>query len=147
MCLSMPYSLIHQACQNLLNYMYYDSIFIDIHVHTCTCIINNINVSVFPSGYILRVGECISGTWRLVNYVQLVLWNSVFKKGRARLKGGEAPCYYPLGETLNVSVFLISSYSTPLAHRASYLALHSSHFGPVVQIIMIILSLTALTLC
>ena len=26
--------------------------------------------------------------------------------------------------------FLISSYGTPLAQRASYLALHSSHFGP-----------------
>ena len=32
------------------------------------------------------------------------------------------------------------------AQRASYLALHSSLFGPVAQLIMIILSLTALTL-
>ena len=32
------------------------------------------------------------------------------------------------------------------AQRASYLALHSTLFGPVVQLIMIILSLTALTL-
>ena len=46
-----------------------------------------------------------------------------------------------------VPVFLISSYGTPLAQRASYLALHSSLFGPVAQLIMIILSLTALTLC
>ena len=45
------------------------------------------------------------------------------------------------------AVFLISSYGAPLAHRASYLALHSSLFGPVAQLIMIILSLTALTLC
>ena len=47
-----------------------------------------------------------------------------------------------------MSVFLISSYGAPLAQRASYLALHSSLFGPVVQLItcMIILSLTALTL-
>ena len=45
------------------------------------------------------------------------------------------------------SVFLIRSYGAPLAHRASYLALQSSPFGPVVQLIMIILSLTALTLC
>ena len=44
------------------------------------------------------------------------------------------------------SVFLISSYGAPLAHRASYLALHSSLFGPVAQLIMIILSVTALTL-
>ena len=29
-----------------------------------------------------------------------------------------------------VSVFLISSYGAPLAQRASYLALHSSLFGP-----------------
>ena len=29
-----------------------------------------------------------------------------------------------------VSVFLISSYSAPLAQRASYLALHSSLFRP-----------------
>ena len=29
-----------------------------------------------------------------------------------------------------VSVFLISSYGAPLAKRASYLALHSSLFGP-----------------
>ena len=28
------------------------------------------------------------------------------------------------------SVFLISSYGAPLAERASYLALHSSLFGP-----------------
>ena len=47
---------------------------------------------------------------------------------------------------IHTSVFLISSYGTPLALRASYLALHSSLFGPVVQLIMIILSLTALTL-
>ena len=45
------------------------------------------------------------------------------------------------------SVFLISLYGAPLAQRASYLALHSSLFGPVAQLIMIILSLTALTLC
>ena len=44
------------------------------------------------------------------------------------------------------SVFLISLYGAPLAQRASYLALHSSLFGPVAQLIMIILSLTALTL-
>ena len=40
----------------------------------------------------------------------------------------------------------MSSYGTPLAQRASYLALRSL-FGPVAQLIMIILSLTALTLC
>ena len=45
-----------------------------------------------------------------------------------------------------VSEFLISSYGAPLAQRASYLALHISLFVPMVQIIMIILSLTALTL-
>ena len=45
------------------------------------------------------------------------------------------------------SVFLIRSYGAPLAQRASYLALHSSLFGPVAQLIMIILSLTALNLC
>ena len=46
-------------------------------------------------------------------------------------------------------VFLISSYGASLAQRASYLALHSSLFGPVAQLIMItcILSLTALNLC
>ena len=44
------------------------------------------------------------------------------------------------------TVFLISSYGTPLAQRASCLALHSSLFGPVAQLIMIILSVTALTL-
>ena len=36
------------------------------------------------------------------------------------------------------------SYGTPLAQRASYLALHSSLFGPVTQLV---LSLTALTTC
>ena len=45
------------------------------------------------------------------------------------------------------SVFLISLYGTPLAQRASYLALQSSLFGLVAQVVMIILSLTALTLC
>ena len=39
-------------------------------------------------------------------------------------------------------VFLISSYGAPLAQWA-YLALHSSLFGPVVQLIIIQLSLTA----
>ena len=29
-----------------------------------------------------------------------------------------------------ISVFLISSYGAPLAQRGSYLALHSSLFGP-----------------
>ena len=45
------------------------------------------------------------------------------------------------------SVFLISSYGTPLPQRAPYLALHSSFFGPVAQLIMLILSQTALTPC
>ena len=39
---------------------------------------------------------------------------------------------------------LISSYGAPLTQRASYLALHSSLFGPVAQLIMIMLSVTAL---
>ena len=43
-------------------------------------------------------------------------------------------------------VFLISSYGAPLAQRASYLALHIFLFGPVMQLIMIMLSLTALSL-
>ena len=43
-------------------------------------------------------------------------------------------------------MFLISLYGTPLAQRASYLALHSSLFGPAALLIMIILSLTALSL-
>ena len=30
----------------------------------------------------------------------------------------------------SVAVFLISSYGAPLAERTSYLALHSSLFGP-----------------
>ena len=30
----------------------------------------------------------------------------------------------------SMTLFLISSYGTPLAQRASYLALHSSLFGP-----------------
>ena len=42
---------------------------------------------------------------------------------------------------------LISLYGAPLAQRVSYLALQSSLFGPMVQVIMIILSLTALTIC
>ena len=45
-----------------------------------------------------------------------------------------------------MSVFLISLYGAPLAQRASYLALHSTLFGSVVQLVMIVLSLTALTL-
>ena len=48
---------------------------------------------------------------------------------------------------VHTSVFLISLYGAPLAQRASYLALRSALFGPVVQLIMITLSLTALTLC
>ena len=34
------------------------------------------------------------------------------------------------GQNWSVAVFFISSYCTPLAQRASYLALHSSLFGP-----------------
>ena len=56
------------------------------------------------------------------------------------------PLWKPLIHTYT-SVFLISLYGAPLAHRASYLALHSSLFGPVAHLIIIILSLTALTLC
>ena len=33
-------------------------------------------------------------------------------------------------QEISASVFLISSYGAPLAQRASYLALHSSLFGP-----------------
>ena len=44
------------------------------------------------------------------------------------------------------SVFLISLCGAPLAQRASYLALHSSLFGPVAQLILIISTLTVLTL-
>ena len=52
-----------------------------------------------------------------------------------------------LGLHSSLCMFLISLFGAPLARRASYLALHSSLFGPMVQLIMIILSLTALTLC
>ena len=48
---------------------------------------------------------------------------------------------------ITITVLLISSYGAPLAQRAVYLALHSSLFGPMAQLSMIILSLTALTLC
>ena len=51
-----------------------------------------------------------------------------------------------LQHVLYTSVFLTSLYGTPLVHIASYLALHSSLFGPVAQVIMIIVSLTAVTL-
>ena len=51
---------------------------------------------------------------------------------------------YTFSMYTSTSVFLISLYGAPLAQRASYLALHSSLFGPVVQLI---LSVTALTLC
>ena len=37
-------------------------------------------------------------------------------------------------------MLFINLYGAPLAQRASYLALHSSLFGPVEQLIMIILS-------
>ena len=40
--------------------------------------------------------------------------------------------HHPLCHIYNsVSVFFMSSYGAPLAQRASYLALHSSLFGPV----------------
>ena len=37
------------------------------------------------------------------------------------------------------TVFLISSYGAPLAQRASYLVLHSSLFGPVAHLTMIMI--------
>ena len=40
------------------------------------------------------------------------------------------------------TVFLISLYGAPLAQRVSYLALQSSLFGPMVQVIMIIIIIT-----
>ena len=55
-------------------------------------------------------------------------------------------CHMYMYESLLWTVFLISLYGTPLPQRASYLALQSFLFGPVMQVIMII-SLTALTLC
>ena len=45
----------------------------------------------------------------------------------------------------NFESVLKSSYGAPLAQIASYLALHNSLFGPVAQLIIIILSLIALT--
>ena len=45
-----------------------------------------------------------------------------------------------------IPVFLISSYGVQLAQKASYLALSSFLLGQMAQLIMIILSLTALTL-
>ena len=42
-------------------------------------------------------------------------------------------------------VFLINLYGAPLAQRVSYLALHSSLFGPVAQLIMIISDLGSIT--
>ena len=54
---------------------------------------------------------------------------------------------YCVSTCISTSVFLISSYGAPLAQKASYLAVHSYLFGPVAQLIMITLSLTALTLC
>ena len=44
------------------------------------------------------------------------------------------------------TVFLISLYGAPLAQKASYFVLHSSLFEPVLQLFMIILSLTAIRL-
>ena len=35
-----------------------------------------------------------------------------------------------LVNSIHAAVFLISSYGAPLTQRTSYLALHSSHFGP-----------------
>ena len=46
---------------------------------------------------------------------------------------------YTFSMYTSTSVFLISLYGAPLAQGASYLALHSSLFGPVVQLITIIL--------
>ena len=82
------------------------------------------------------------------------------KKTTKFSKGGKCTLP-PLKETLHVhvhvyinvhvhvytSVFMICSYGAPLAQRASYLALHSSLFGQVAQLIMVILSVTALTFC
>ena len=39
-------------------------------------------------------------------------------------------CVYVMYVCMCTSVFLISSYGAPLAQRASYLAQHSSLFGP-----------------
>ena len=38
--------------------------------------------------------------------------------------------YMYICDSMYMSVFLIRSYGTPLAQRTSYLALHSSFFGP-----------------
>ena len=45
---------------------------------------------------------------------------------------------YSQGTCIHVgtSVFLISLYGAPLSQRASYLVLHSSLIGPVVQLII-----------
>ena len=46
-----------------------------------------------------------------------------------------------------MSEFLISSYGAPLAQTASYLALHSSLFGPDGAVICDYIVTNALTLC
>ena len=80
------------------------------------------------------------------NYIRVLLYHnmmSLFCTGSYVLI-----CHIPfLVSKEYMPEFLISSYGAPLAQRASYLALHSSLFGTVAQLIMIILSLTALTLC
>ena len=99
--------------------------------------------------------ECFTSIYL---HVSIYLFKYLFIGNKCRYKKGERyteekryiPVYinksirFP--HLMHVSVFLISSYGAPLAHRASYLALHSSLFGPVAQLIMIILSVTALTL-
>ena len=49
-----------------------------------------------------------------------------------------------IDNNIYTSVFLISSYGAPLAQQAS-LALHSSLFGPVEQLVMIIFSLNSIS--
>ena len=56
-------------------------------------------------------------------------------------------CSKVISTSLCSCLFLISSYGPPLVQRASYLPQHSSLFGLVAQLIMIIFSLTALTVC
>ena len=78
------------------------------------------------------------------------------KKTNKFSKGGKCPppppkrnparVYINVHVHVYTSVFIICSYGAPLAQRASYLALHSSLFGQVAQLIMVILSVTALTL-
>ena len=105
----------------------------NIHVHLVFCIIHHLNVHVHIWLYMYNV-QCTC-TCTLILSLQFMLLLSLLDTFTSTCVHVYEPLYIARAFVcpcahMCTSEFLMSSYDTPLAQRAFYLALHSSLFGP-----------------